>query len=173
MGNRRRGIHDVVLFSAPAKDVAKVNLDAFLMDLHGRWGVDLAYVHLGGDDDLADLEFYDRCVAPFGQGLTTHQLGNGLPSLSWAIYFGPPYVQLFGKERLLSAPVASCSEVSDSLIRLQLTEDIVDWARERGAYRSRLASAIEHIGADAFVAEGRVSAARMPTFEWAGQAGSP
>jgi hypothetical protein len=52
--------------------------------------------------------------------LVTHVLRHWLPDVFWGTVFGPPYVALFGKDRLLSAPVAVAEEIADDMIYVQL-----------------------------------------------------
>jgi hypothetical protein len=58
--------------------------------------------------------------------LTTHTLRNCLPMTFWANFFGRPYIELFGKEKLLQVPAHSIELISDDLIYIQLTENLSD-----------------------------------------------
>jgi len=44
------------------------------------------------------------------------------PELHWIEYFGRPYIDLFGREKLLAAPCYNAREVNEDRIALQLTE---------------------------------------------------
>ncbi|NOU74245.1 hypothetical protein GC098_23085 [Paenibacillus sp. LMG 31458] len=71
------------------------------------------------------------------------------PRLHWMNFFGPPYIELFGKEKLLSCPCFKMIEISDQVIALQLTEDLFEPIPEE------LKTAVKlHLGVDAFLEEG-------------------
>lgn len=47
------------------------------------------------------------------------------PSLKWRTYFGPPYIEMLGKETILNAPCWKTEEVGDTIV-LQLTESVFE-----------------------------------------------
>jgi hypothetical protein len=47
-----------------------------------------------------------------------------LPEIPWGTIFGEPYIEMFGKERLLAAPYFKVDELKDGTIFLQATENI-------------------------------------------------
>lgn len=53
-----------------------------------------------------------------------------LPALYWSQVFGPPYVRLFGLDKLLSAPAFKVEQLGPEMVYLQLTESLFD-VRER------------------------------------------
>jgi hypothetical protein len=166
-GSRYRGLHDVVYLSAHAKEIDMAAVRVFVDQLNDAWGVDLAYVHQGGgEQELSDLEYYDRCIAPFGQGLTTHDLKKGLPGLSWAMLFGKPYVDFFGRQQLASAPAALTCVTPSDLAYIQGTSSLVDCIHNPGAVRAWVSGCIEHLGTDAFVLGRAQSAKWTPDFRW-------
>lgn len=88
----------------------------------------------------------------FGTGLSvvTPLLRHWLPDMPWATVFGPAYVRMFGKERVLSAPVHLVKELGPETVYLQLTpklEDIEERFDEVMTARERVK---QHLGADAF-----------------------
>lgn len=68
--------------------------------------------------------------------VTTHELRHWLPNLPWLAYFGKPYVELFGKEKLANAPVYRVEEISEGYL-LQLTEHIADMETDYPSYRAK------------------------------------
>lgn len=53
-------------------------------------------------------------------------LDRWLPDLRWAQIFGPPYVRLFGLEKLLSAPAYKVEQLGPEMVYLQLSESLFD-----------------------------------------------
>lgn len=68
--------------------------------------------------------------------VTTHELRHWLPNLPWLAYFGKPYVELFGKEKLANAPVYRVEEIGEGYL-LQLTEHIADMETDYPSYRAK------------------------------------
>jgi hypothetical protein len=81
----------------------------------------------------------------------TAQLRTGLPTLYWRNLFGRPYVELFGRERLRSAPAFAVIEQPWGYA-LQLTPDPPGDA-SYGEYRQVRERVIEHLGRAAFGVE--------------------
>lgn len=72
------------------------------------------------------------------------------PELAWINYFGGPYIDLFGREKLLSAPCFRTFELEEDIIALQLTEELFQ------PIPSDVRRAVKkHLGEDAFVEEGK------------------
>ena len=87
------------------------------------------------------------------------------PELAWINYFGRPYIDLFGREKLLSAPCFRTFEIGKDIIALQMTEDLFQ------PIPSDVRSAVKkHLGEDAFVEEGKSShfykTGRVPAFDF-------
>lgn len=87
--------------------------------------------------------------------LTTHVLRHWLPDIFWGTVFGPPYVALFGKDRLLSAPVAVAEEIGEDMVYIQLTDGVADVANDPAGMALRRKAFKDYIGVDAFFELGR------------------
>lgn len=90
-----------------------------------------------------------------------------LRDLYWGNVFGPPYVDLFGAERLLSARVAVVRELRPGYIYLQLTDDIADRAGQEMIKEEVKA----HLGADCFHEATASTPRRAPHFTTAAEDG--
>lgn len=102
----------------------------------------------------------------------TVQLQRGLPTLYWRNLFGLPYLELFGRDRLRSAP-AFAAEERPWGVALQLTpEPPTD--ETYGAFREVRERVIDHLGRDAFGVDDPSGqpAVRVPTFQLDRPAGS-
>jgi hypothetical protein len=90
------------------------------------------------------------------------------PELVWKEYFGMPYIELFGREALLSTPCYRTEELRNGMISLQLTDDpMIDVP-----YEARQ-TVKQHLGEFAFVMEGRdykttvhISMAKAPKLDF-------
>lgn len=87
------------------------------------------------------------------------------PELAWINYFGRPYIDLFGREQLLSAPCFRTFEIGKDIIALQMTEDLFQPIPSDVRYAVK-----KHLGEDAFVEEGKSSrlykTGRVPEFDF-------
>lgn len=66
--------------------------------------------------------------APFASRfmVPTHRLMKCVPDVAWSQIFGPAYVKLIGREKLLSAPAYRVEECGPDSVYLQLSESIFD-----------------------------------------------
>jgi hypothetical protein len=120
-------------------------------------------MHVAHDSDSQDRDRYRRHVEPFILGLATHRLLEGLPDVPWAMLFGPPYVELFGRERLLSTPAAHLEELAGG-VYLQLTTRVTDVTLRRESYLAAQKAARQHLDSGAFLGEAPVEQLRVPEF---------
>ena len=87
--------------------------------------------------------------------LTTHVLRHWLPDIFWGTVFGPPYVALFGKDRLLSAPAVVAEEIATNMVYIQLTDNIADVANDPVHMTLCRKTFKDYLGVDAFFEAGR------------------
>lgn len=115
--------HDAVYLSASAAAASMEKAVSFLVSLQQVFGIDFGYVHVRFSTDANDSAHYARYTMPFSQGLTTHHLREGIPNLPWTVFLGPPYIALFGRACLMTAP---CARIVDhgGCVALTLTESI-------------------------------------------------
>lgn len=104
------------------------------------------------------IELYKKLVSiaePVYGFITNNSLPNSrapynlkirLPEIRWMNFYGKPYVEMFGKEKLLSTPCYKAEVIIEDIIAIQATEDLfVDISEEvKGNIKI-------HLGEDAFV----------------------
>jgi hypothetical protein len=118
-------IHSSIFLNASCKPLLDLTkLVKYFLEASLCFSSDFSYLHLFSKQEL-EVQDYEMCM-PFRQGVVTHQLRRYLPNLCWANIFGTSYIELFGRETLLSTPAFLVSEISKNIIYLQLTEDIYD-----------------------------------------------
>jgi len=84
-----------------------------------------------------------------------------LKGLFWANFFGPEYVEMFGRDKLLSAPWHRSEELSDGGLLLFISESPFDAAKPD--YQSLKMKLYSHLGDDAFRGN------RLPRFRTQGR----
>ncbi len=70
-------------------------------------------------------------------------VAGGLPGLYWINFFGAPYVDLLGRDRLLTAPGDCIQEVGGGVL-LRLSPNPLSWTSD--AYRAVERSVLQHLG---------------------------
>ena len=73
-----------------------------------------------------------------------------LPGVPWAACYGKPYIDLFGKKKLLSLPIHVCKEIAPDLIYCQLTDRLLDAVDNLSLIDERRKPVYEILGRDAF-----------------------
>jgi len=96
-------------------------------------------------------------------GLT---LERGLPGIYWANFFGPLYVEFFGREKFLSAPAYFKEELPDGGFLLLTAPSPLDYGRPE--VRALEEALMDHLGRDAFFEKARPDKlCRVPQFTFA------
>lgn len=120
--------------------------DALIRDIATWLTVDLAYIYNPYDEE-DDGPKSDGSVYAMSLGVATMDLKRGIPDLAWRTYFGQVYIDLIGRERLLSCPAATVAEVDGGLLALTLTPSVgVSYVEYEAARRDAKA----HLGPDVF-----------------------
>ncbi len=156
-------VHSAIYIKVPQPVFAMEPALGFLRKLNEHFSVDLSYVHVAHDSDFDDPDRYRSRVEPFIAGLTTHCLREGLPDVPWAMLYGPPYVDLFGRERLLKTPAAHVEETAGG-VYVQLTPTAADVAVGRKSYLAAQQAAKEYLNSGAFLGETSSDQLRVPEF---------
>lgn len=96
-----------------------------------------------------------------------------LRDLYWGNVFGPPYVELFGADRLRTAPAAVVDELRPGYFYVQVTGTILDLCDPDAIPRYQAArDAIkEHLGSDCFYEDGAAAPRRAPAWRTAAEEG--
>lgn len=97
----------------------------------------------------ADEEYYAKNMIDDETGVRAigANITHATPGLYWLNFFGAPYVDLMGRERLLSAPAYEVKPVDDGVL-IALDEAADGWQSE--AYRRRERAVIAHLGEQYF-----------------------
>lgn len=114
--------------------------------LHALSAPEIAEARTSGRPDLMTINRISG-KSSIGAGYAK-QLAKGIPTLFWGNLFGPPYVDLIGRERLLAAPAAIVREETWG-VYMQVSEDPPSddtWA----TFRARRNSLMAYLGRDAF-----------------------
>ncbi|NVB42803.1 hypothetical protein G6O69_33585 [Pseudenhygromyxa sp. WMMC2535] len=132
---------------------------------------DIGYLHTLTEPDLEqgwayrEVSVEDQRIPSYGMYWTTHELRRYIPNIHWMMVFGPPYIELFGESRLLSAPAYRTWKSSDARIHIQLTKSLHD-LKENYAHVSSIREQVKsHLGHEAFYKPWRATF-HAPTFHF-------
>ncbi|MEJ2201098.1 MAG: hypothetical protein P8X63_08815, partial [Desulfuromonadaceae bacterium] len=123
------------------------------------FAIDLGYVHLLSPEEIArgvdagTVLLSDKIRKTYHLTVTTHDLRKYLPDLYWGSYFGKPYVEMFGRDLLGSAPVHQAKWFSEDGVFLQLSESPEDFLIDYEKMEARREAVKVHLGKDAFFME--------------------
>lgn len=121
-----------------------------------RFRPHFAYIHMLTERDIpiGRLTGTVGCLDPQRQryhlGVTGWELERNIPDLYWVTVFGAPYVKLFGKERVLSAPAYAVREIGGGCVYLQLSESIFDLETDYEIVNGVRQAVKKHLDCDAF-----------------------
>jgi hypothetical protein len=95
---------------------------------------------------------------PGAWGAVGYDFGRALPGLFWINFFGPRYVELIGRERLLGAPAVEAREVGRGVL-VVTRSDPYEWGSEHA--RRSLEDVLGHIGRQFFFSKAEPDAQRV------------
>jgi hypothetical protein len=148
MGQACYKSHSSIYISSQSKLIDPKRLANFIKEISVLLKADFSYLHLFTQAEF-DIEDYDA-FTPFRQGVVTHELRNYLPNLCWATIFGSPYVELFGRDKVLSTPAFLVQELADNLFYIQLSENLFDLKSKYGEVNNIRCTVKKYLGSDAF-----------------------
>lgn len=142
--------HGTIRITSELKQIDQTTLVSYLKSASVRSAADFAYI------DVLVEAYKDFGVqngsVPYRESFlfATHLLRHWLPDVFWGTVFGPPYVRLLGKDRLLSAPAYLVEELGPETVYVQLTENLTDVADDGNAIQSVRTSFKQHFRDDVF-----------------------
>jgi hypothetical protein len=108
----------------------------------------------------------DKKATKFQFDIYSQFLQQCLPDVYWTTIFGEPYVKMFGKDKLLSAPAHQVEALSDSLISIQMTESLESVKANPPAFVEAKMRLKSFLGEDAFFRPGKIGQCKHPDFVW-------
>jgi hypothetical protein len=133
-------------------------LSSYLQNVSLHLDCLFSFVHLLAEPEIPrweqDAARVVSCLSTkkqfYSLGITPMLLRHWLPDLFWGNVFGKPYVEMFGRERLLSAPAYLVKEIAPNMIYLQLSESITDMHTKFSQVDATRSKVKEHLKLDAF-----------------------
>ena len=179
----RRGaqqqLHATVIFSTEPKLATCDRLREFLGAASMRLRADFACLHLMTQAEYQRGRSNKTVRASDKQGKNRHfflasmDLKQRIPDLYWATVLGAPYLEMFGKNNILSAPAYSARSLSNDQIILQMTENLTDVEKHPEVFDEVRSRVKDHLGKEAFFDIGNEASHvyRVPTFKFFNESG--
>ena len=100
----------------------------FLEKFNESYEMTLGTVHLTAAEEEDQSRFsYHDVIYPMRLGFATHDIRKHIPQLTWGTFFGPPYLKLIGRDRLLAADAAHrIRDSGERGVLIQATPDFND-----------------------------------------------
>jgi hypothetical protein len=154
------------------KHIDMLSMEALISASSVEFSADFGFIHEPNNFDIdiglatGSINFLDVKRSSKNLFVTTHTLKKYLPDVYWITIFGKPYVELFSRSRLLSAPAFQVRELSNGSILMKLFEDI--GSCEKAAYLDRKEEVKRHISDNAFfdLSKGADHKYTTPEFRW-------
>jgi hypothetical protein len=91
-------------------------------------------------------------------------LARGIPEVYWANFFGPEYVEMFGPEKIFSAPCYEVKKLKGGGALLLLSQSALDYLKSPKEFERIRERLKEHLGREAFDTGNRGNQGKVPTF---------
>jgi hypothetical protein len=108
----------------------------------------------------------DKKATRFTFLIGSKDLQERVPDLFWTTIFGAPYLDMLGRDRLLSAPVHIAQQISSKAVLLQLTKNLTDVEKHSTNFDEIRSEAMSHLGNDVFFQLGHAGNYRAPQFNF-------
>ncbi len=138
------------------------------------FSTDFGFIHRPIESDIAiglassSISYLSTAKRKIGLFVTTHHLEKYIPDIYWVTVFGKPYVNLFSRERLLSAPAYRVRELPNGSMLVQLTEYPPGLGEPPNSYETQKSLVKDHLNPKAFFSleKGLEYEYSVPTFRW-------
>lgn len=164
--------HSTVAVQWGSKNLALDSSVQLLQNWSIRLDADFAFIHQLNEQEIIRgttsgvVHSLNRKGTKYIMFLPKHRLRKSIPDLYWATVFGPPYVELIGIDKLLSAPAAIVRQISKEMVYLQLMQNSHDMTKNYSFFEKTRANVKAHLGEDLFFDRDRGDGFiyRVPTF---------
>jgi hypothetical protein len=120
-------LHAIIIFRIEPKLTTRSRLLDYLKAASVRLKADFAFLHFFTRNELERGQSNKTVTALDKQGkklgffAASQDLQRRIPELYWATVLGAPYLEMFGKDRVLAAPGYSTASLSSEAVLLQIT----------------------------------------------------
>jgi hypothetical protein len=119
-------LHSDLHLSGRPKEFRINNIKMLYRKLIEYKSADIGYIHNPAESEFnKNKNYYNEMVYPLDIGFVTVELKKYIPNIAWGMFFGKPYIEMMGLEKLLNAPAFLVEKWHDG-VYIQVTENIED-----------------------------------------------
>jgi hypothetical protein len=167
-------LHAVLIFRIEPKSANQSRLLEFLKAASIQLRADFACLHLFSKNELErgrsnkTVRSLDKQGKKVSFLLVSQDLQRRIPDLYWATVLGAPFLEMFGKNRVLAAPAYSTASLSSEAVLLQMTENLTDVEESFVRFDDVRSRVKTWLGKDAFFDVNNEASAsyRVPAFRF-------
>jgi hypothetical protein len=152
----RQQLHSTVIFRMQPGAATQAQLLDFLRAASSALRADFGCLHLltSAESERGranhTVSALDRQGTKFNFFIASKDLQKRLPDLYWATVMGAPYLDMFGRDCLLSSPTHSIEAISNQSVLLQLTGALTDVENTQTSFAEARKCVMAHLDPDAF-----------------------
>jgi len=119
-------LHSSLLLSGNPKKFRIADIKLFYREWIKHDPADIGHIHILAEPEFNHYKrYHNEMLWALNIGYTTLELKKYIPNLAWGMFFGRPYVEMMGLQKLLSAPAFLVEQWHDG-VYIQVTENIED-----------------------------------------------
>lgn len=163
----KQRLHSSLFLSGNPDKFRLTDIKLFYRELVSHNPADIGHIHILAEPEFNhNKRYYNEMVWALNIGFTTLELKKFLPNLAWGMFFGKPYIEMIGLEKLLKTP-AYLVEQWHGGIYIQVTKDINDTYQEYDEFDRMRTRIKEYLGLHYFFSPDlSKSDYRVPTFNF-------
>jgi hypothetical protein len=143
-------LHSSLCLSGNPKNFRLVDIKLLYRELIRHSPTDIGHIHILAEPELNHYKrYYNEMVWALNIGFATIELKKYIPNLAWGMFFGKPYVEMIGLEKLLIAPAFLVEQWNDG-VYIQVTENIEDTFRNYEEFNKKRMQIKEYLGREYF-----------------------
>ena len=123
---REQRLHSDLHISGNPKKIKVDDIKLLYRELAEHNPLDIGQIHIFGEPEFyLNRRYYSEMVTPMDIGFVTVKLKKYIGNFAWGMFFGRPYVEMMGLQKLLNAPAFLVEQWHDG-VYIQVTENIED-----------------------------------------------
>jgi hypothetical protein len=164
-GERR--LHSKLLIYGNPKKFRLNDIKLLYHELIKRDPVDIGHIHILSEIEVNhNKHYYNEMTWDLNIGFNTIPLEKYIPNIAWGMFFGKPYIEMIGLEKLLKTPAYLVERWGD-VIYIQITEHIEDTFEEYEEFDKLRTQVKEYLGQQYFFSPDlSKNAYQVPTFNF-------
>jgi hypothetical protein len=122
----KQRLHSELLIYGNYKKIVVDNIKLLYRELVRHTPADIGHIHILAEPEFKHYwNYHDEMISCLDIGFVTIKLKKYIGNFAWGMYFGKPYVEMMGLEKLLKSPAYLVEQWHDG-VYIQVTDNIED-----------------------------------------------